>query len=310
MLEQLASKIAFSVFWNNGPQIKPPHDQKILQHISDFLKPESSQAFEDNLSDVDARLIDPLDEMSGSYFSTLKTKLYDVNLNQKLRNKIVYSAMHGVGAAFIDQAFQVASLPGVIHVLEQREPNPDFPTVAFPNPEEGKSSLCLSFATAEDQDAIYILANDPDADRLAVAQKLDDGSWKIFNGNEIGALLGWWQIQTHFKEQGEKYSRNNLYFLASTVSSKILRSMASSEGLSFEETLTGFKWLANRAYDLEQDPNKKVLLAYEEAIGFMCGSQVLDKDGVFAAVRMAELICFLEVQGLTLRHQLQDLYDK
>jgi len=86
--------------------------------------------------------------------------------------------------------------------------------------------------------------------------------------------------------------------------------MASSEGLSFEETLTGFKWLANRAYDLEQDPNKKVLLAYEEAIGFMCGSQVLDKDGVFAAVRMAELICFLEVQGLTLRHQLQDLYDK
>ena len=68
--------------------------------------------------------------------------------------------------------------------------------------------------------------------------------------------------------------------------------------------------MGNRAYDLEQNPKNKVLLAYEEAIGFMCGSQVLDKDGVFAAVRMAELICFLEVQGLTLRHQLQDLYDK
>lgn len=300
----------FSVFWNNGPQIKPPHDQNILQHIADFLKPESCQAFEEDLSDVDALLIDPLEEMSDTYFATMKAKLYDANLNQKLRHKIVYSAMHGVGAAFIDQAFGVASLPAVLHVLEQREPNPDFPTVAFPNPEEGKSSLSLSFATADDQDAIYILANDPDADRLAVAQKLDDGSWKIFNGNEIGALLGWWQIQTHFKEHGEKYSRCNLYFLASTVSSKILRSMASSEGLSFEETLTGFKWLANRAYNLEQDPNKKVLLAYEEAIGFMCGSQVLDKDGVFAAIRIAELIGFLEDQGLTLRHQLQDIYDK
>ena len=103
--------------------------------------------------------------------------------------------------------------------------------------------------------------------------------WKIFNGNEIGAMLAWWQMQTHFKQYGDTYLRHNLYFLASTVSSKMLRSIATSEGLSFEETLTGFKWMANRAYDLEQDLGKKVLLAYEEAIGFMCESQVLDKDG-------------------------------
>ena len=269
----------FLVFWNNGPQIKPPHDRNILQHIADHLKPESSQAFNEDLTDTDSLLIDPMEEMFEAYYSTLIAKLYDENMNRQLQHKIVYSAMHGVGAQFIDEAFKAASLPPVVHVPEQKDPNPEFPTVAFPNPEEGKASLHLSFKTAEEHGAIYILANDPDADRLAVAQKSSDGKWKIFNGNEIGAMLAWWQMQTHFKQYGDTYLRHNLYFLASTVSSKMLRSIATSEGLSFEETLTGFKWMANRAYDLEQDLGKKVLLAYEEAIGFMCESQVLDKDG-------------------------------
>ena len=299
----------YKVFWSNGPQIKPPHDKNILHSIALNMEPESDLAFREDLSEFGDKLIDPFEEIHNTYMETLKSKLFRKSLNQGLRSKIVYSAMHGVGSRFIDAAFEIASFPQVIHVPEQKEPNPDFPTVPFPNPEEGKSSLLLSIETAEQSGAIYIIANDPDADRLAVAQKVAD-KWKIFNGNQIGALLGWWQLQVHLNQDCDgRYQRCNLYYLASTVSSKLLRAVANVEGLNFEETLTGFKWMANRAYDLEQDPKNKVLLAYEEAIGFMCGSQVLDKDGVFSAVRITELIAFLEKDGLTLDDKLQNIYD-
>ena len=182
----------------------------------------------------------------------------------------------------------------------------------FPNPEEGKSALNLSMETAENNDSIYIMANDPDADRLAIAEYVDS-AWKIFNGNEIGTLLAWWQMQVHFKKFGDDKTqrRSNLIFIASTVSSKMLGAMAKKEGLTFVETLTGFKWMANQAWDLEsKGENKKVLLAYEEAIGFMCGTQVLDKDGISAALRAAELMAFLDCQGLTLSQKLKELYQE
>ena len=148
--------------------------------------------------------------------------------------------MHGVGADYIDKAFAATHLPSVIHVEDQREPDPDFPTVAFPNPEEGKSALNLSMKTADENGAIYIIANDPDADRLAIAEKVQD-SWKIYNGNEIGALLAWWQLQVELKNRGadSDLKREHLYFITSTVSSKILGAIAREEGLTFVETLTG-----------------------------------------------------------------------
>ena len=166
----------------------------------------------------------------------------------------------------------------------------------------------MSIKTADEEDAIYILANDPDADRLAIAQKLSDGTWKIFNGNEIGSLLGWWQLKVHGFGDSNDFKRENLYFIASAVSSKMLGTIAKKEGLNFCQTLTGFKWMANKAYDLERNPEKKVLLAYEEAIGFMCGTQVLDKDGISAAIRAAELMAFLDTKGMTLDSKLKELY--
>ena len=172
----------------------------------------------------------------------------------------------------------------------------------------GKTALNLSIKTADEEDAIYILANDPDADRLAIAQKLSDGTWKIFNGNEIGSLLGWWQLKVHEFGDSNDFKRENLYYIASAVSSKMLGTIAKKEGLNFCQTLTGFKWMANKAYDLERNPEKKVLLAYEEAIGFMCGTQVLDKDGISAAIRAAELMAFLDTKGMTLDSKLKELY--
>ncbi|EFN85495.1 Phosphoglucomutase-2 [Harpegnathos saltator] len=193
-------------------------------------------------------------------------------------------------------------------VEEQKLPDPEFPTVKYPNPEEGKSALDLSIKLANKHSSTIILANDPDADRLACATKTKSGEWHVFSGNELGALLGWWMIHT-YRVLNPQADLSNAYMLASTVSSKILASMAKKEGFNFEETLTGFKWMGNKAVELMKE-EKDVLFAYEEAIGFMCGTKVLDKDGISAGVRVAELSAYLEMLGLTLSDKLQEIYTK
>jgi len=130
----------------------------------------------------------------------------------------------------------------------------------------------------------------------------------VFTGNEVGSLLGWWMMQVRLRQRKDQ-NRDDCYFIASTVSSKMLRAVAKAEKMHFEETLTGFKWMGNRARELEEE-GKVVLLAYEESIGYMCGTTVLDKDGVSGATRAAELAAALakEHGGRTLSQHLDELY--
>ncbi|KAK1792535.1 hypothetical protein P4O66_012473 [Electrophorus voltai] len=169
----------------------------------------------------------------------------------------------------------------------------------------------LSFALADKEGASVVLANDPDADRLAMAEKQPSGEWKVFSGNELGALLGWWLFQCWKQRhlQGEpSASVKDVYMLASTVSSKILRAIALKEGFHFEETLTGFKWMGNRAKQL-LDQGKTVLFAFEEAIGYMCSPAVLDKDGVSAAAIAGEMVSYLSSSN-SVSQQLSAIYDQ
>ena len=165
--------------------------------------------------------------------------------------KIAYTAMHGVGYRFVQETFAAFNLPEPIPVLEQVHPDPDFPTVAFPNPEEGKGALALSMATADRSGCTLILANDPDADRLAVAEKQEEyhsrstrfsrcsGSWKIFSGNEIAAVLADWAVVNR-RKKGCDLSK--CFMVASTVSSKFLQSMGAHEGFQFIVRLSCEIW--------------------------------------------------------------------
>ncbi|KAG8137219.1 hypothetical protein E2320_005748 [Naja naja] len=154
----------------------------------------------------------------------------------------------------------------------------------------------LSLRLAEKEGARVVVATDPDADRLAVAAT-----------GKLAALFGWWMF-TCWKENCPKEADvKNVYMLATTVSSKILRAIALKEGFNFEETLPGFKWIGSRVKDLV-DRGKEVLFAFEESIGFMCGTSVLDKDGVSAAVVIAEMAAWLDTKGQTLAHQLAEIY--
>ncbi|XP_048365627.1 phosphopentomutase [Sphaerodactylus townsendi] len=296
----------YKVYWGNGAQIISPHDKGIAQAIEENLEP-WPQAWEESLTEKSPFLHDPYQSINKDYFKDIQRHCFYRNLNKETQLKFVHTSVHGVGHEFVQSAFKAFDFSPPFAVPEQKDPDPEFPTVKYPNPEEGKGVLTLSFALAEKVGARIVLANDPDADRLAVAEKQESGEWKVFSGNELGALLGWWIFTCWKKQHPDLGAIKDIYMLSSTVSSKILRAIALKEGFHFEETLTGFKWMGNRAKQLE-DQGKTVLFAFEEAIGYMCSPVVLDKDGVSAAAITAEMSAFLATKNLSLSQQLNAIY--
>ncbi|KAK9399180.1 phosphoglucomutase-2 [Crotalus adamanteus] len=296
----------YKVYWENGSQIIGPHDRGIAEAINENLEP-WPQAWEDSLVDQSPFLHQTFATVNQHYFKDIQRHCYHRDINKETKLKFVHTSVHGVGHEFVQSAFKAFGFSPPIAVPEQKDPDPEFPTVKYPNPEEGKGVLTLSFALADKEGARIILANDPDADRLAVAEKQESGEWKVFSGNETGALLGWWLFTCWKNKNQTPDAIKDVYMLSSTVSSKILQAIALKEGFHFEETLTGFKWMGNRAKQLI-DQGKNVLFAFEEAIGYMCSPLVLDKDGVSAAVITAEMSSFLATKNMTLSQQLKNIY--
>ena len=203
--------------------------------------------------------------------------------------KIVYTAMHGVGTQTLSQVFAKAGFPDLILVSEQADPDPDFPTVAFPNPEE-PGAIDLALATARAHNADLVIANDPDADRCAAAIKDRSGDWRMLRGDELGVIFGEWIART--SPQGT--------FGNSIVSSSILRKISAHYGIDFKEVLTGFKWLA-KIEDLA--------FGYEEAIGYAVDSETVnDKDGISAAIFLAQIATDLAAVGKDLNDLLDEVW--
>ncbi|XP_050524981.1 phosphopentomutase isoform X2 [Daktulosphaira vitifoliae] len=296
----------YKVYWDNGVQVISPHDINIQTYILEHLEPEENVWNIECLYDSNL-LSDPIMELQEHYYKRVNELLFP-DLNKEISNIIfTYTPMHGVGYPYIEKAFKNSKFNPVVPVEQQKDPNPDFPTVRFPNPEEGKSALKLAFETAEQNNSTVILANDPDADRLAIAERsIGCKKWKIFTGNELGALLGWWMIQSYKLINGHVHPK--IAVLSSTVSSAILKSIAKKENIYFEETLTGFKWMGNRANKLISE-GFEVLFAFEESIGYMCGTSVLDKDGISAAIKVAELAIYLEKENSSLSSALETIYN-
>ncbi|HEY3716036.1 MAG TPA: hypothetical protein VGL39_16030, partial [Jatrophihabitantaceae bacterium] len=208
--------------------------------------------------------------------------------------RVVYTPLHGVGRDVLLAAFARAGFPDPVVVARQADPDPDFSTVAFPNPEEpGAIDLALS-AAAEHPDTDLVIANDPDADRCAVAvhDPEADAGWRMLRGDEVGALLG-----QHLVRRDPKLSG---VFAASIVSSSLLGRIAAAHGLGYAETLTGFKWISRAAIDL--------VFGYEEALGYaVAPNLVRDKDGISAALLVAELAAALKAAGESLPQRLDEL---
>lgn len=190
-----------------------------------------------------------------------------------------------------------------VSVPLQREPDPDFPTVKFPNPEEA-GALDLAIQTANQEERTLIIANDPDADRFAAAEKVS-GKWKIFTGDHVGVLLA-----SHVLDaltDGDDFDSSQVTVLTTAVSGTILQKLATAKGVHFQETLTGFKWLGNKARELES-VGRNVCFAYEEALGYMFPSVCHDKDGITAAAVFLAATAKWKAEGLTIHGKLQSLF--
>ncbi|XP_060903307.1 glucose 1,6-bisphosphate synthase [Labrus mixtus] len=297
----------YKVYWCNGAQISSPHDKEILRSIEEQLEPWSASCWEEEVVHSSSLRTDPLSQINGCYMDELTSLCYHRDLNRSCPLKFVHSSFHGVGHVFVQQAFLTFGLAPPIPVPEQKDPDPNFSSVRCPNPEEGESVLELSLLLAEKENARIVLATDPDADRLAVAEKSDGCGWKVFTGNELAALLGWWMFCNWKEAHPDPADSQKVYMLATTVSSKILQTFARIEGFHFEETLPGFKWIGNRIHELSKTGNE-VIFAFEESIGFLCGGLVPEKDGVSAAAVVAEMASYLHTKNLSLSQQLLNIY--
>ncbi|XP_029303125.1 glucose 1,6-bisphosphate synthase isoform X2 [Cottoperca gobio] len=297
----------YKVYWCNGAQISSPHDEEILQSIEEQLEPWSASCWAEELVESCSLRTDPLPHIDRCYMDELASLCFHRDLNRSCPLKFVHSSFHGVGHVFVQRAFHAFGFAPPIPVPEQKDPDPNFSSVRCPNPEEGESVLELSLLLAERENAHIVLATDPDADRLAVAEKSDGCGWKVFTGNELAALLGWWMLLNWKEAHPDPADTQGVYMLATTVSSKILQAFARVEGFHFEETLPGFKWIGNRIHELSK-AGSSVLFAFEESIGFMCGSLVPEKDGVSSAAVVAEMAAYLHEQNLSLHQQLLNIY--
>ncbi len=266
-----------------GAQIVPPSDALIAAAIDHDAPGDAIPAAASGWEELG-------DEVQEEYISAALAALGSAEHDLR----IVTTAMHGVGGETLLELLTRAGYAGVTPVAEQQEPDPDFPTVSFPNPEE-PGAIDLALKTAERESADLVIANDPDADRCAVAA-FDPAlqAWRMLRGDELGAIFGHWALQRLQAEGGAGVVANSI------VSSRLLGAMAASVGAEHRQTLTGFKWIARE---------EGLRFGFEEAIGYLVTPELVrDKDGITAGLAIAHIAAALKAEGRTLFDVLDALY--
>jgi phosphomannomutase len=283
----------YKVYAENSAQIVPPTDREIaaaIAAVGPAIDVPRAEIVGDRAVEVPADLFD-------DYLREVASTMPPVTGDRSL--SIVYTAMHGVGGRYVLEALERFGFSNVHPVAVQLEPDGRFPTVAFPNPEE-QGAMDRAHELAASIDAELVIANDPDTDRLAVSLPEPDGGYRQLTGNQIGVLLA--EFLLHHDELDRPIVLNSI------VSSPMLASMAEHYGATYDQTLTGFKWIWNAALDLEAAGRGEFLFGYEEALGYSVGPTVRDKDGISAAVAFSILAAEARVDDVTVWDRLGDLY--
>ncbi len=278
----------YKVYWGDGAQIVEPIDALVSAAMDRI-----GLLSEADLAAADDPAVVPLGpEVTNAYLDAV---LAAAPARGSDEVRVAYTPLHGVGGATMLALWDRAGLPRPAVVPEQLDPDPDFPTVSFPNPEEpGAMDLVLALAGREGVDVA--LAHDPDADRLAAAVPDRRGGWRVLTGNELGALLA-----DHLLRCTSGPGR---VVATSVVSSTLLDRIAAEHGVRSERTLTGFKWIVRPAL---ADPSARFVFGYEEALGYLVNDVVWDKDGLSAALVLTGLVADLGAGGRTLLDRLDEL---
>lgn len=290
----------YKVYWNDGAQVTAPHDKNIIAEVNKITSIDEVK-FEPNPELIEL-ISTELDEAYMQQVQQLSISQEAIQRQHDL--KIVFSSIHGTGIVLVPEVLKRFGFTNVHVVQEQAEPNGDFPTVVYPNPEE-KEAMTLALNKAREIDADLVLATDPDSDRVGIAVKNQDGEFVLLNGNQTGALLINYLLQA-WQKAGKLTGKE--YVVKTIVTTDLIKEIAESYNVTMYETLTGFKYIAQLIR--EKEGQEVYIGGGEESYGYMIGDFVRDKDAISACALIAEMAAVAKDKGQTLFEMMVEMYTK
>ena len=300
----------YKVYWDDGAQIVEPRDKEIIAKVravesfSEIKEISKEEAIEKGLFNVIGT------EMDDEYISVLKSKILNPEIvkEQGKKLKVVYTPLHGTGNTIAGRLFKEIGMENVYVVPEQKDPDGEFPTVSYPNPED-KAAFKLALELAKKEDADVVLATDPDADRLGIfAKDAKTGEYMEYTGNMSALLIAEYRIE-QMKEKG--ILPEDGMFITTIVSSDLAKAIAKYYNLECIEVLTGFKNIGRIMRQEEEKENgMKYVFGFEESYGCLIGDYARDKDGIAAVMALCEAACYYASKGKTLWDAMEDIYKK
>ena len=299
----------YKVYWDDGAQIVEPRDKEIIAKVravesfSEIKEISKEEAIEKGLFNVIGT------EMDDEYISVLKSKILNPEIvkEQGKKLKVVYTPLHGTGNTIAGRLFKEIGMENVYVVPEQRDPDGEFPTVSYPNPED-KAAFKLALELAKKEHADVVLATDPDADRLGIfAKDAKTGEYMEYTGNMSALLIAEYRIE-QMKEKG--ILPEDGMFITTIVSSDLAKAIAKYYNLECIEVLTGFKNIGRIMRQEEEKNGMKYVFGFEESYGCLIGDYARDKDGIAAVMALCEAACYYASKGKTLWDAMEDIYKK
>lgn len=288
----------YKAYWTDGGQLVPPHDKNVIAEV------EAIASVDDVKWTGGADLITLVGaEIDEAYMQMVKDlSVYPEAIERQRDLSIVYTPIHGTGIELVPKVLERFGFRNVHLVAEQIEPNGDFPTVVYPNPEESEA-MSLGLNLARSLDADILLGTDPDADRVGIGVKNDRGEWVLLNGNQTAVLAFNYMIEAR-KAKG--IARPNDMVVKTIVTTDLIDAIAAANGVNCYNVLTGFKWIAELIR--EKEANEHYIIGGEESYGLMIGDKLRDKDAVSAVALLCEMAAYEKDKGRSLFDKLIDIY--
>lgn len=297
----------YKAYWKDGGQLVPPHDKGVISYVNAITAPSQirfpEKGLEHAMESSHWHWLE--EEMDEAYFrSNLALSLRPEAIHAQKDLKIVYSPIHGTGVTLVPPLLQKWGFEQV-HVVEaQSKPNGDFPTVIYPNPEE-EEAMSLGIAEAKKLNADIVLATDPDADRVGMAIRNENGEYELLNGNQIGSLLVDYVLSSMFEKE---LIQPNCFVVKTIVTTGLIADIAKQYQLPCPEVLTGFKYIGELM--TREEGQMRFLVGGEESFGYLIGDLVRDKDAVISCAFLAEMVAYHKNQGRTVKDALIALYQQ
>jgi phosphoglucomutase len=290
----------YKAYWNDGGQLVPPHDKNVITEVEAV-----SGIDEVKWNGGEANITILGKDMDADYIKMVKgLSVYPDMIARQHDLKIVYTPIHGTGITLVPEVLKSFGFTNITIVDEQATPDGNFPTVAYPNPEEA-ATMGIGLKLAKELDADILLGTDPDADRVAIGVKNHHGEWVLMNGNQTAVLACNYMMEAR-KAKG--IAQPNDMVITTIVTTQMINDLAAGYGVACYNVLTGFKWIAELIKAKAGKEN--YVIGGEESFGLMIGDQVRDKDAISAVALMCEMAAYAKDQGLTLFDKMIELYQQ